>query len=101
MLKQLESETTKINSSFLESEDFKRLEKEYGFLRRAKEQLRPDLNELERTPYIIVDIETTGLYPDQNEIIEIGAIKVEKKMLRIFLINLSNQNLLFPKKSRT
>ncbi|MFA5104764.1 MAG: 3'-5' exonuclease [Candidatus Margulisiibacteriota bacterium] len=32
---------------------------------------------LTRNEYVIVDIETTGLYPEKSEIIEIGAVKTE------------------------
>ncbi len=32
--------------------------------------------------YVIVDIETTGLYPEQSEIIEIGALLIEKKDIK-------------------
>jgi DNA polymerase III epsilon subunit family exonuclease len=31
--------------------------------------------------YVVIDVETTGLKPDQNEIIEIGMVKIEKGKL--------------------
>lgn len=64
--------------NLLETEEFKRLEKLYPFLSHARE----DTLKLEKEVYIIVDIETTGLDPLQNEIIEIGALKVENKEIK-------------------
>jgi len=58
---------------FLKDEEFLKLEKEFRFLSRA----RSLHGELENLAYVIVDIETTGLNPEADEIIEIGAIKVE------------------------
>ena len=43
---------------------------EHPFLTRRK-----IAQELDKTTYTILDIETTGLYPEKSEIIEIGAIK--------------------------
>lgn len=58
-------------SDLLKDNDFLKLEKEYPLLARFRQS-----HDLENLPYVIVDTETTGLYPDQSEIIEIGAIKV-------------------------
>ena len=57
----------------LEDREFQRLEKLFPFLSRAREHIV----QLEKEKYVIVDIETTGLDPSINEIIEIGALKIE------------------------
>ncbi|MFC1559557.1 PolC-type DNA polymerase III [Candidatus Margulisiibacteriota bacterium] len=62
---------------FLKDEEFIRLEKEYSFLKRARETLESKYGELEKLAYTIVDLETTGLNPEQDEIIEVGALKVQ------------------------
>jgi DNA polymerase III subunit alpha, Gram-positive type len=62
-------------TDIIKDEEFIRLEKEFKFLSRA----RTRLGDPENLSYVIVDIETTGLDPANDEIIEIGAIKVEGK----------------------
>jgi DNA polymerase III epsilon subunit family exonuclease len=61
-------------NSFLVSEEFVKLETEYPFLRRAREQVFG----LKALSYVIVDIETTGLEPAGNEVTEIAALRVER-----------------------
>ncbi|MCU0640982.1 MAG: 3'-5' exonuclease [Candidatus Margulisbacteria bacterium] len=60
--------------SFTQSEEFVKLESEYPFLRRAREQVFG----LRSLPFVIVDIETTGLEPADNEITEVAALKLDK-----------------------
>ena len=65
-------------TDIIKDEEFIRLEKEFKFLSRA----RTRFGELENLSYVVVDIETTGLDPVANEIIEIGAIKIENKEIK-------------------
>jgi len=66
----------------LSDKDFLKLEKEYRFLKRAREFYRGSMNELERECYAVVDIETTGLNPEENEIIEIGALLIQEREIK-------------------
>jgi len=61
-------------TAFLHSEEFTKLESDYPFLRRAREQVLG----LKAIDAVVVDIETTGLEPAQNEITEIAALRISK-----------------------
>jgi len=65
-------------TDIIKDEEFIKLEKEFKFLSRARSRL----GELENLSYVIVDIETTGLNPAADEIIEIGAIKIENREIK-------------------
>jgi len=65
-------------TDIIKDEEFLKLEKEFKFLSRARSRL----GELENLSYAIVDIETTGLAPAADEIIEIGAIKIENREIK-------------------
>lgn len=64
-------------NSLLDDNGFKKLEKDYPFLARAREALGEKPSSLEQEPYVIIDIETTGLEPTLCEITELGAILLE------------------------
>jgi len=63
--------------NLLHDEEFLRLEKDFKFLSNARNYYKNTKNELENLQYVIVDIETTGLNPETEEIIEIGAFKTQ------------------------
>ena len=65
-------------TDIIKDADFIRMEKEFKFLSRARDRF----GDPENLSYVIVDIETTGLDPVNDEIIEIGAIKVAGKEIK-------------------
>lgn len=60
--------------SFLQSDEFIKLESEYPLLKRAREQFLG----LRGISGVVVDIETTGLEPEHGEITEVAALKIER-----------------------
>ena len=81
-------------SDLLESEMFKKLESEYKFLSRAREQL----HQLENDEYVILDTETTGLEPQNSELIEIAAVKVKNREIENVFNRLIRPKLPIPEK---
>jgi len=65
-------------TDIIKDEEFIRLEKDFKFLSRARSRL----GELENLQYVVVDLETTGLSPNSDEIIEVGAIKFDGKEIK-------------------
>ena len=65
-------------TDIIKDEEFIRLEKDFKFLSRARSRL----GELENLQYVVVDLETTGLNPNSDEIIEVGAIKFDGKEVK-------------------
>jgi DNA polymerase III epsilon subunit family exonuclease len=80
-------------NSFLDKEEFKKLEKDFPFLSRAREVLGDHPTELEEGNFTIIDIETTGLDPAQHEIIELAALKISQKQVKAIF-----NTLVFPQK---
>src|SRR3989338_4846808 len=75
-------------NSLLQNEEFKKLEAEFPFLRRAREVVLG----LKALSYIVIDTETTGLDPLSNEIIEVAALKIVKGEIADSFASLININ---------
>lgn len=69
------NQTNQLTSGFSKAARFQRAKK----FSRSHRHKGPDRYVLER--YVVIDVETTGLNPDRDEIMEIGAVKVRDSVV--------------------